>query len=112
MPDVKNLDYLLFDTQRLLLTLINTAPFLSDYVLVGSSALALHLRHRKSEDLYFFTYNDTFDKGEIISYLKRFDNKEIINQTDDQIDILINTVKVTFFNAKWDFLKPKKNRGF
>ena len=52
---MKNLDCLLDDTQDLLRTLIDTAPFLKNYVLVGDSALALHLCHRKSEDLGFFT---------------------------------------------------------
>ena len=31
-------------------------PFLNKYVLVGGSALSLHMCHRKSEDLDFFTY--------------------------------------------------------
>lgn len=105
---MKNLDCLLDDTRGLLLTLIETAPFLRNYVLVGGSALALHLCHRKSEDLDFFTYSDSFSKEEIYSYLDRFDNKEIINQSEDHMDLLINGVKVTFFNAKWSFLSPEK----
>lgn len=31
---------------------------------------------------------------------------EIINETKDQIDLLCDGVKVTFFNAKWEFLEP------
>lgn len=108
MSELKNLDCLLVETQKLLLTLIDSAPFLEKYVLVGGSALALYLCHRKSEDLDFFTYSDSFNKDEIIDYLKKFDNKEIINQSDVQIDVLINGIKVTFFNAKWTFLKPEK----
>jgi len=61
--------------------------------------------------LIFFTSEDTFSKQEIFKYIKQFDQKEILNQTDDQIDLLLDGVKVTFFNARWSFLKPvEKNR--
>jgi len=112
MQDLKNLNYLLPKTQAILQKLYNSCPFLSKYVLVGGSALALHICHRKSEDLDFFTYEDDFDKQEIFNYLKNFQNKEILNQTNEQIDLLLDGVKVTFFNAKWKFLKPKKIENF
>jgi len=79
---------------------------LEKYVLVGGSALALHYYHRKNEGLDFFTFSDNFSKIEIYDYLKQFNCTEILNQTDDQIDLLIDGVKVTFFNAKWYFLRP------
>ena len=44
--------------------------------------------------------------------MKAFEHKEIINQSNVQIDVLINGVKVTFFNAKWTFLKPEKIEAF
>jgi len=108
MKDLKNLDCLLPNTKILLLEMINNCSFLSKYVLVGGSALTLHICHRKSEDLDFFTYSESFDKKEILSFIQKFESKEIINQTDEQIDLLLNGVKVTFFNARWSFLKPKK----
>ena len=103
---MKNLNYLLPDTRKLLLKFVENSDFLHKYVLVGGSALALHLQHRKSEDLDFFTYEDSFNKNEIFEYIKQFEFKEIINESNEQIDILINGVKITFFKAKWDFLKP------
>ena len=106
MQDLKNLDCLLPKTKNLLLQLIENCAFLDKYVLVGGSALTLHLCHRKSEDLDFFTYEDNFSKQEILEYLRNFKNKEILNQTDEQMDLLIDGVKVIFFNAKWGFLKP------
>ena len=112
MADVKNLDCLLANTRVLLLDLIETAPFLKYFVLVGGSALALHLCHRKSEDLDFFTYQDGFDKAGILDYMRRFDRMEVINQSSDQLDLLINGVKVTFFNARWSFLRPDHVRPF
>ena len=112
MHDLKNLNCLLPNTQALLLKMIDGCEFLDKYVLVGGSALTLHLCHRKSEDLDFFTYDNSFDKQEIFKYIKQFENKEILNQTDEQIDLLLDGVKVTFFNAQWSFLKPKKIEKF
>ncbi len=106
MQDLKNLECLLPKTKELLLRIIEKCEFLDKYVLVGGSALSLHLCHRKSEDLDFFTYEDSFDKKEILEFIRVFEQKEIINQSNEQIDLLLNGVKVTFFNAKWQFLKP------
>jgi len=106
MQDLKNLNCLLPKTKEVLLQIVESCNFLDKYVLVGGSALTLHLCHRKSEDLDFFTYEDKLDFKEILEYIKRFEQKEIINQTNEQIDVLLDGVKVTFFNAKWSFLKP------
>ena len=112
MQDLKNLKCLLPKTETLLLKMVDECSFLEKYVLVGGSALALYLCHRKSEDLDFFTYDDTFDKKEIFDYIQGFENKEVLHQSDEQIDVLLNGVKVTFFNAKLKFLKPKKVEKF
>lgn len=112
MLDLKNLDCLLPKTKALLLDMVESCIFLDKYVLVGGSALTLHLCHRKSEDLDFFTYEDNFDFSEILQYIKRFEKKEILNKTDEQIDLLLDGVKVTFFNAKWSFLKPRQKERF
>lgn len=69
MKDLKNLDCLLLDTKKLLLRMIETCPFLDKYVLVGGSALTLHICHRKSEDLDFFTFDDSFDKKKYLNTL-------------------------------------------
>ena len=105
---MKNLNCLLPKTKGLLLKIVEKCNFLDKYVLVGGSALSIYLCHRKSEDLDFFTYEDSFDKKEIFDFLKYFNQKEILNQTDEQIDLLLDGVKVTFFNAKWGFLRPQK----
>ena len=112
MQDLKNLKCLLPKTETLLLKMVEECPFLEKYVLVGGSALAMYLCHRKSEDLDFFTYADSFDRAEIFEYIKQFENKEILNRSDEQIDLLLDGVKVTFFNANWKFLEPQKTEAF
>lgn len=108
MLEPKNYDCLPDNTRQVLNELIDTAPFLLRYCLVGGSALSLYLCHRKSEDLDFFTYGDTFDRQEILNYMLRFEHHEVLNDNNDQLDLLLDGVKVTFFNAKWDFLQPEK----
>jgi len=112
MSDLKNLKCLLPNTELLLLKMIDGCHFLDKYVLVGGSALSMHLCHRKSEDLDFFTYEDSFDKQEIFAYIQTFETKEILNQTEEQIDVLLDGVKVTFFNARWKFLIPMTRKKF
>ena len=112
MSDLKNLKCLLPDTRALLLKMVDDCDFLDQYVLVGGSALSMHLCHRKSEDLDFFTYGDGFDMQKIFAYIHTFKNKEILHQTDEQVDVLLDGVKVTFFDARWAFLKPSTVEKF
>lgn len=104
--EAQSFDCLLDNTRDVLDELTATAPFLTRYSLVGGSALSLYLCHRKSEDLDFFTFGDTFDRREILAYIQRFKHVEVLNDNSDQLDLLLDGVKVTFFNAKWDFLRP------
>ena len=99
-------------TKKLLLEMVEDCSFLHKYVLVGGSALALHICNRKSEHLNFFTCENCFDKEEILDFIKKFKSKEIINQTNEQMDLLLDGVKVTFFNANWSFLKPFRIERF
>ncbi len=108
----ENFECLLPDTANALQLIIEKAPFIQNYVLVGGSALALHFCHRKSEDLDFFTYADSYNKKEILDLLKIFKKSRIVNETKDQIDIICDGVKITFFNAKWQFLKPVRKEIF
>lgn len=97
-------------TQQVLTKFSAEADFLSDYVIVGGSALSMRLCHRFSEDLDFFTYVDHFDKSRIIRFFQG-KRHEIINDDSNQLDLLYEGVKLTFFNAKWGFIKPEKRSG-
>lgn len=106
------LECLLNSTKDILLELIKN-DYMRNFVLVGGSTLALYFCHRFSEDLDFFTYQDNnFQIEKVFKIINNFNNKEIVNISNDQIDVMINGVKVTFFNAKWHFLKPKEIRNF
>ncbi|HOJ27971.1 MAG TPA: nucleotidyl transferase AbiEii/AbiGii toxin family protein [Spirochaetota bacterium] len=106
-------DALTSDAAKVLYELISTAKFLRNFVFVGGSALAMYLHHRKSEDLDFFTWDkEQFNKRQILQYIDRFNEKEILNEDADILDLRLNTTKVTFFNAGWKFLKPDTINNF
>lgn len=88
---------ILSEKQRELLPLIE--QFSEDYFLVGGTAIALHIGHRRSIDFDLFTARD----------IKRPNIKKVIDKTPftvdkilyeafDQIHIIVNSLKLTFFN--------------
>lgn len=88
------------------LTSLSELHIMQDYVLVGGSGLALYLNHRLSEDLDFFT-NKKFSKDNIFHNLTNEYNYKIVNITNNQIDMLINNVKVTFCYQDNELLNNK-----
>ncbi len=101
------------ETYSVLKDLLQNAYFLKNYVFVGGSAIAMYLKHRKSEDLDFFTYDAAlFDKKALLEYTAQVSDAIILNDSEQGIDIRINKTKITFFNAGWKFLTPKKIDDF
>ncbi|WP_022671155.1 nucleotidyl transferase AbiEii/AbiGii toxin family protein [Hippea alviniae] len=112
MRDLKGLECLTDRTKQVLLKLIDVG-ILRDYLLVSGSGLAFHLCHRKSEDLDFFTFKSgLFSKLKILGLSDYFRKFEVLNLSDEQIDLLLDGVKTTFFDAKWEFLKPHRVDSF
>ena len=103
MNDLKNLKCLLPKTETLLLKLIDECSFLKKYVLVGGSALALYLCHRKSEDLDFFTYEDSFDKKEIFE-----NSKYIVEGINFKLFVIALLYIDDIEDDKIEYLKPKE----
>jgi len=72
-------------------------PFTSDYYLVGGTAIALHLGHRKSIGFDLFTQNKT--KLRPINAWKEelpFSPIQTLFESGDEIHFIISDVKVTF----------------
>ena len=81
--------------QEQLLSLIQL--FSSDFYLVGGTAIALHLGHRRSIDYDLFTDNN-FDPMKLRNRIMK--DKAIdytFSQGSGELTVLINKVKVTFF---------------
>ncbi|EKE14413.1 MAG: hypothetical protein ACD_12C00519G0003 [uncultured bacterium] len=81
--------------------------FSSDFYLVGGTAIAFYLGHRRSIDFDLFTDN-TFDPLKIRNKIMR--NKSIdhtFSQGNGELTVLINKVKITFFH--YPFIIQRNN---
>jgi len=80
--------------------------FKRKFYLVGGTAIALHLGHRRSVDFDLFC-STRLDKKDIRQKLTGFPFRIIkISEDTDQIHFLINDVKVTFFNYPYNIDHP------
>jgi hypothetical protein len=96
-------DHILTKEQKDLLPFINI--FSKDYYLVGGTAIALYLGHRRSIDFDLFTKKNIKRKN-IKELLYKSDlNYKIIYESSEQMHIKINDVKVTFYQ----FVFPVKS---
>jgi predicted nucleotidyltransferase component of viral defense system len=92
------------DTLELLRTLMRQT-FLKQFVLVGGTALALQIGHRKSVDLDLFTIQD-FNSDELIVSLNKNYNIQTISQYPQTLICNINGIKVDFIRFKYKFIRP------
>jgi hypothetical protein len=87
---------ILSDKQNELLSFVSN--FRRNYYLVGGTAIALHIGHRRSIDYDLFTdktINKTLIKKKVFDL--KF-SKQTLFEDIDQMHFLINDVKITFFN--------------
>ncbi len=76
--------------------------FKKSYYLVGGTAIALHLGHRRSIDFDLYKFNK-INKSDIKSKIKLFKYDYCIIHEDSFIlTIKINEVQITFFNYPYD----------
>jgi len=82
--------------------------FQSTFYLVGGTAIALHLGHRRSIDFDLFTLSN-LNKQRIKTKLLQIPfPQEPIFEDYDQFHLMINNVKVTFFSYPYPVLHPVK----
>jgi len=89
---------------------IELLPFIKDFkrsfYMVGGTAIALHIGHRRSIDFDLFTLAQ-INKSRIKGKLLHIPFKQIpIFEDFDQVHLLINNVKLTFFSFPWPVLHP------
>ena len=73
--------------------------FTRDYYLVGGTAIALHIGHRRSIDFDLFTKDKI--KPKVINRwldILPFEEKNIIFEDGDQIHMIIESVRITFYS--------------
>ncbi len=86
-------------------------PEIKRWTLVGGTALAIHYRHRLSEDLDFFIENSTLeqDRKRIDKMMEHLEENGFdvtkLQENDTQVDFEISGVKVTFYASSLGILK-------
>lgn len=92
---------ILSEEQRSLLPLIRL--FKKDYYLVGGTAIALHIGHRRSIDFDLFT-TKRIQQSRIKKILSESapDIPHFLYESDDQIHVKVKDVKITFFHFPYN----------
>jgi hypothetical protein len=82
--------------------------FQRSFYMVGGTAIALHIGHRRSIDFDLFTFTN-LNKSRIRGKLIHIPFKQIpIFEDFDQLHLLINNVKLTFFSYPYSVFHPVK----
>jgi Nucleotidyl transferase AbiEii toxin, Type IV TA system len=95
---------ILSDDQKAIVPFIKS--FAKEFYLVGGTAIALQIGHRQSIDFDLFRYKG-FRKTKIVERLNAFKLKyHLLYSSDDSFHIIVNDVKITFF--QYPFKVPAK----
>lgn len=105
---MKELSNLMPETEKLLRKLAKS-ELLKQYTFVGGSALSVYLKHRFSEDIDLFSWEQNIDVEQIQQQIQEIDTKTIrtVNLSPRQADFIIDGVKVTFFANHWNELQNR-----
>jgi len=102
MLNLQTVDILTFN----LLKKIQADKDFNEFVLVGGTALALQIGHRISIDLDFFMHS-ALGIDNFIPLLTKFGEIELVNRTDNILNLTINQIKVDFITYQYPFIKPR-----
>ncbi len=95
---------ILSDPQKAIIPFIKS--FAKEFYLVGGTAIALQIGHRQSIDFDLFRYKG-FQKPKIVERLRTYKLKyQLLYSSDDSFHIIVNDVKITFF--QYPFKVPAK----
>lgn len=82
------------------------SKFKRSFYFVGGTAIALHIGHRRSIDFDLFTIS-TLNRSKIKKELLKFPFDQLVIFEDcDQLHLIINQVKVTFFSYPYEVSHP------
>ena len=91
------------DTARLI-EKIRNSPWLSSYYLAGGTALALHLGHRTSIDLDFFTESEV-EEMTTVDYLRKAGDLRLDQMGSGTIVGSLDGVRISFFKYPYRLLE-------
>jgi len=91
-----------------LLKAIGRLELPSSFYLAGGSAAALHLGHRVSIDLDFFTRDVSYDMEAMLRALSSIGRLEVSQQAAGTLIGTLNQVQISFFVYPYPLLRPAK----
>lgn len=80
------------------------AQFNKEYYLVGGTAIALHIGHRRSIDFDLFKKSKINHKKNLGAIQKSGFQYSITRRVEEQMNCILNDVKLTFFQYPFDVL--------
>ena len=80
--------------------------FSKQYFLVGGTAIALYMGHRRSIDFDLFTFSGVKVKGIKYTLAKEGVDYGVIHEESDQLHIIVKKVKITFFYYPYPVKHP------
>ncbi len=93
--------------QRRALDRLSQLPVMASFYLAGGTALGIHLAHRRSADLDFFSRTPTADFGQVkVAVQKGFDHVEVLAETDAALHLLCDGLPVDFVRYPYPLLEP------
>jgi len=101
-------DEVLSDSQRQLLPLM--AQFKREYYLVGGTAIALHIGHRRSVDFDMFKMSAVNHKRNLDRITSAGFNHVVTRRVAEQMNLVVNDVKLTFFQYPFPVLATERFR--
>src|SRR3990167_404937 len=90
---------------RRVLEKISQQPFIEDFYLVGGTALALHIGHRESIDLDFFSSQD-FSLEKLKREISAIGRYRLTNEEEGTLDGTLDDVKLTCIRYDYPLLFP------
>jgi hypothetical protein len=93
-------DEILNHQQKELLPLLS--KFKREYYLVGGTAIALHIGHRRSIDFDMFKQSAINHKRNLDKIISSGFSPSVTRRVVDQMNLIVNGVKLTFFQYPFD----------
>ncbi|MFQ6015284.1 MAG: nucleotidyl transferase AbiEii/AbiGii toxin family protein [Anaerolineae bacterium] len=90
---------------RRLLAHLSQEPLVRPFYLAGGSAAALHLGHRVSVDLDFFTPQDSYEAEPLVQALQRIGHLDIEQQSRGTLNGRLAGVRISFFIYPYPLLE-------
>lgn len=101
---------ILNDQQKQLLPLL--AQFRREYYLVGGTAIALYIGHRRSIDFDLFKLSAINHKRNLDRIAASAFTHTVTRRVSDQMNLIVNDVKVTFFQYPFSIEPTAKFESF